>query len=91
MHYLRSNVLQFEWGRAGLCGGKLLGPSILRVIKELLSISLTSFILLYRPADILFEYPRFKDEIIAFCSCKEQPGVLEADKCLGDEGTLCPL
>jgi hypothetical protein len=35
--YLRSNVLQFECGLAGLCGGRLRGPSILRDIKLLRS------------------------------------------------------
>lgn len=35
--HLRSNVLQFECGRAGLCGGKLRGPSMLRDMMELRS------------------------------------------------------
>lgn len=38
--YLRSNVLQFEWTIrlifAGLCGGRLRGPSMLRDINEFL-------------------------------------------------------
>ena len=34
MTYFRSNVLEFECGRAGLWGGKLFGPSILLDIRE---------------------------------------------------------
>lgn len=33
--YLRSSVLLFECGRAGLCGGRLFGPSMLRDMIEL--------------------------------------------------------
>lgn len=32
--YFLSSVLQLEWGRAGLCGGRLFGPSMLRDMSE---------------------------------------------------------
>lgn len=89
---LLSSVLLFECGRAGLCGGKLRGPSILR---DIIEFRLLLAVLSLSPATIVSSTPL---ELICtgrppidmvICPCTAIPGVLDVDRCIfGDDGTL---
>lgn len=80
-------MLLFECGRAGLCGGKLFGPSILRDIIEfrLLLVELSS------PAPFTSDGAQLIDADIPTIDNVNgfTPGVLDVDRCIfGDDGTL---
>lgn len=88
---LRSNVLLLLCGRAGLCGGRLCGPSMLRDIIELL-------LPLADPAVVLSLAPLVADvtaggwwdsESDRASPCRLVPGVLEVERWFfGDDGAL---
>lgn len=82
--YLRSKVLQLLWGRdEGLCGGKLLGPSMLRDMIELrrddwLSLALKVEVVRFDDTPLLMVHKEFG---------WLEPGVLDVDRWFfGDEG-----
>lgn len=77
--HLRSNVLELEWGRAGLCGGRLFGPSMLRDINEFLTLLAAAM-----PFEVATKFAWFTSD-----SVFGAPGVLnvEVDRWfLGDDG-----
>lgn len=80
--FRRSRVFDTEWARAGLCKGRLLGPSMLRVINEFMLLSLAQLV------TILCASGWYKDNV-AMCSVM-MPGVLELEErwCRGDAGAL---
>lgn len=87
--YLRSSVLLLLCGRAGLCGGRLCGPSMLRDMMEHL-LPLADVVLSLAPLVVVADVTGCDDSGSDRVSpCRLVPGVLEVERrFFGDDGAL---
>lgn len=86
---LRSSVLLLLCGRAGLCGGRLCGPSMLRDMMEHL-LPLADVVLSLAPLVVVADVTGCDDSGSDRVSpCRLVPGVLEVERrFFGDDGAL---